>query len=167
MWLIQERGVRRRTGTPDRGGLVFYSNTGRILIYYPIVFKHLVPVNYSTDTPGDVVASGSSLVLPWAAADTRGLCSTLLYTGGSTVCHAIMLCRGSREGRRRGGEKEGRGNGGRGEGSRSGCWWQGSRSLGDRRVRWKEAFYGETGVMERSCAVARGKDINTGYENRN
>jgi hypothetical protein len=34
-----------------------------------------------------------------------------------------MLCRGSREGRRRGGEKEGRGNRGRGEGSRSDCWW--------------------------------------------
>jgi hypothetical protein len=27
-------------------------------------------------------------------------------------------------------------------------------------MRWKEACYGGTDVMERSCAVARGKDIN-------
>jgi hypothetical protein len=32
--------------------------------------------------------------------------------------------------------------------------------LGDRRMRWNEACYGGTGVMERPCAVARGKDIN-------
>jgi hypothetical protein len=30
-----------------------------------------------------------------------------------------------------------------------------------RRMRWKMACYGGTDVMERSCAVARGKDINT------
>jgi hypothetical protein len=36
----------------------------------------------------------------------------------------------------------------------------GARVIGDRRMRWKEACYGGTGVMERSCAVARGKDIN-------
>jgi hypothetical protein len=46
-------------------------------------------------------------------------------------------------------KKEGRGNGGRGEGSR----------LGDGKMRWMEACYGGTGVMERSCAMARGKDI--------
>ena len=28
-------------------------------------------------------------------------------------------------------------------------------------MRYKEACYGGTDVMERSCAVARGKDINT------
>ena len=28
-------------------------------------------------------------------------------------------------------------------------------------MRWKMACYGGTDVMERSCAVARGKDINT------
>jgi hypothetical protein len=27
-------------------------------------------------------------------------------------------------------------------------------------MRWKEACYGGTDVMERPCAVARGKDIN-------
>jgi hypothetical protein len=125
-----------------------------------IIFKYLEPVNYTNGTPGGFVASGSSLVLPRATADTRGQCSTLHYTGVSVVRCAIM-CKSSRGGRRRGGEKEGRGNGGRGEGSRSDCWWQGSRSLGDRRMRWKEACYGGAGVMERSCAVARGKDINT------
>ena len=57
---------------------------------------------------------------------------------------------------------QGRGNGGQGERERgrSDCWWQGSRSLGDRRTRWKEACYGGTDVMERSCAVARRIDIN-------
>jgi hypothetical protein len=74
-----------------------------------------------------------------------------------------VLCEGSRGGRRRGGEKEGRGNGAQqGERGRSDCWWKGSRGLGDRRMRWKEeARRGGTDVMERSCAVARGKDINT------
>ena len=62
----------RRTGTPDQGGLVFYSNAGRIPIIYPTIFKYQVPVNYTTGTPGDYVASGSSLVLPRAAAYTRG-----------------------------------------------------------------------------------------------
>jgi hypothetical protein len=32
--------IRRSTGTADRGGLVFYSNKGRILVYYPIMPKH-------------------------------------------------------------------------------------------------------------------------------
>jgi hypothetical protein len=113
IWLIQERGVRRRTGTADRGGLVTYSNTGRVLIYYPIISKHLVPATYTTGTPGGAVASGSSLVLPRAAADTRGQYSTLGYTGASIVRYSMQ---GQQRGRRRGGEKEGRGNGGRGEG---------------------------------------------------
>ena len=38
------------------------------------MFKHLAPVNYADGTPGDFVASDSSLVLPRAAADTRGQC---------------------------------------------------------------------------------------------
>jgi hypothetical protein len=89
IWLIQERGVRR-TGIQepqDRGGLVFYSNTNTSIvpIIYPIIFKYLVPVYYTTGTPGDFIASGSSLVLPRAAADTRGQYSALHYTleGGS------------------------------------------------------------------------------------
>ena len=36
------------------------------------------------------VASGSLLVLPRAAADTRWQYSTLHYTGGSTVCYAMQ-----------------------------------------------------------------------------
>ena len=109
IWLIREWGVRRRTGTPDRGGLVFYSNAGRIPIIYPtrIISKHLVPVNYATGTPVDVVASGSSLVLPRAAADTRGQYSTLRYTGASIVRYATQgQQRGAPERRREGGTRE-------------------------------------------------------------
>jgi hypothetical protein len=90
------------------------------------MFKCLVLVNYTTDTPGDFVASGSSLVLPRAAADTRGQYSTLhttLYRSQySTLCYARAAEGGAREeGRRR---DEGTGEGfGRGEGSRSGWWW--------------------------------------------
>jgi hypothetical protein len=89
--------------------LVFYSNinTGRILIYYPITFKHLVPVNYTTGAPGDAVASGSSLVLPRAAADTRGQYSTLHYTGVSIARYAMQgQQRGAPERRREGGTRE-------------------------------------------------------------
>jgi hypothetical protein len=35
------------------------------------------------------------------------------------------------------------------------------RNMVNSGVRWKEACYGGTDVMERSCAVARGKDINS------
>jgi hypothetical protein len=45
--------------------------TNIVPITYPIMSKYLVPVIYSIGTPGDVVASGSSLVLPRAAAGTR------------------------------------------------------------------------------------------------
>jgi hypothetical protein len=71
-------------------------------------------------TPGDLAASGSSLLLPRAPADTRGQHSTLHYTGASIVhyCYARAA-----EGGAGAGEEEGRGNGGRGEGSRSDCWW--------------------------------------------
>jgi hypothetical protein len=48
-------------------------------IQVPAVAQYTVPVVYSTGTPGGFVAPGSSLVLPRAAADTRGQHSTLLY----------------------------------------------------------------------------------------
>jgi hypothetical protein len=72
----------------------------------PIMLKHLVPVNYSDGTPGDVAASGSSLVLPRAVAGTRGQYSTLHYAGASIVRCAMQ---GQQRGRRRGGEKGGTG----------------------------------------------------------
>jgi hypothetical protein len=46
------------------------------------------PVIYSIGTPEDVVASGSSLVLPRAAAGTRD--STLHYTGASIARRAMQ-----------------------------------------------------------------------------
>jgi hypothetical protein len=59
---------------------------------------------------GDFVvasASGSSLVIPRAAADTGGQCSMLRYTGGSTVRHATQgQQRGAQERRREGGTRE-------------------------------------------------------------
>jgi hypothetical protein len=97
----------RITGTSDRGGLVFYSNTSIVPIICPIIFKYLGPVIYSTGTPGDVVASGSSLVLPRAAADTRGQHSTLRYAGASIVRYAMRgQQRGAQERRREGGTRE-------------------------------------------------------------
>jgi hypothetical protein len=103
--------VRRRTGTPDRGGLASYSNAGRMPIIYPTMSKCLVPVNYTAGTPGDVVASGSSLVRPRAAADTRGQCSALHCAGASVVRYAMQgQQRGAPERRREGGTRE-RGNG--------------------------------------------------------
>ena len=86
-------GVRNKNDDQpqDRGGLVFYSSKSIVPITCPITYKYrvLIPVIYtgSTGTPGDfVVASGSSLVLPGAAADTRGQYSTLHYTGASVQC---------------------------------------------------------------------------------
>jgi hypothetical protein len=96
----------------DRGVLVNSSNTSIAPITCPITYKYrvLIPVIYtgSTGTPGDfVVASGSSLVLPGAAADTRGQHSTLHYTGGSTVRYAMQgQQRGAQERRREGGTRE-------------------------------------------------------------
>jgi hypothetical protein len=75
------------------------------------ICKCLVPVKYTTGTPGDSVASGLSLVLPRAAANTRGQYSTLHYTGVSIVRYAMQgQQRGARERRREGGTRE-RGNG--------------------------------------------------------
>jgi hypothetical protein len=76
-----------------------------------------VPVNYSNGTPGDFVASGSSLLLLRAAADTRGQYSTLHSTRASIVRYATA-CKGSRGGRRRGGEDERRRDEGMGEGAK-------------------------------------------------
>ena len=103
-------GVR---GKKDRNPrwLVFCSNTGRIPAICPVMSKCLVPVNYAAGAPGDFVASGSSLVLPRAAADTRGQYSTLHYTGASIVRYAMQgQQRGAQERRREGGTRE-RGNG--------------------------------------------------------
>jgi hypothetical protein len=86
-------------------------------IIYPIMFKCLVPVNYATGAPGDFVASGSSLVLPRAAADTRGQHSTLHHAGVSIARYAIQGQQKGAPERRR---DEGREDGGRGEGSYSG-----------------------------------------------
>jgi hypothetical protein len=81
--------------------------TGIVPIIYPTMFKYQVPVIYATGAPGDFVASGSSLVLPRAAADTRGQYSTLHYTGGSTVRYAMQgQQRGAQERRREGGTRE-------------------------------------------------------------
>jgi hypothetical protein len=55
----------------------------------PAICKYLVPVNYSNGIPGGFVASGSSLLLPRAAADTRGQHSTLHYAGASIVHYAM------------------------------------------------------------------------------
>jgi hypothetical protein len=69
--------------------------------------------------------------------------------------------------RRKGGEKGERGKWGRDEGARSGCCWKGNMGLEDRRTRRKEvAEWGvlwAMGVIERSCAVAWGIDINTKF----
>jgi hypothetical protein len=83
------------------------------LFIYPIIFKCLVPVNYTTGAPGDFVASGSSLVLPRATAGARGQHSILHYTGTSIVRYAMQgQQRGTQERRRKGGTRE------RGEGRR-------------------------------------------------
>jgi hypothetical protein len=71
------------------------------------MFKCLVPANHATGAPGDFVASGSSLVLPRAAADTRGQHSTLHYTGVSIARYAVQeQQRGAQERRREGGRGE-------------------------------------------------------------
>jgi hypothetical protein len=102
----------------------WYSTLTRVeyLFIYPITFKCLAPVNYTTCTgaTGDFVASGSSLVLPRAAADARGKYSTLHYTGASIVRYAMQgQQRGAQEGRREGGTRE-RGNGAK-EFARAAC----------------------------------------------
>jgi hypothetical protein len=136
--------------------LVFYSNTGRISIIHPIIFKYLVPVNYTTGTPGDFVASGSSLVLPRAAADMRGQHSTLQvhYTGASIVRYAMQgQQRGAQERRREGGTRE------RGKGRR--------KSLGLLVVRLYSSpiafnWYYLSFFLRRHCARVGNKGVDLG-----
>jgi hypothetical protein len=68
MWLIQERGVRDKNDDQpqDRGWFCRMPNQPSTMP------KRLIPVNYTNCTPGDFVASGSSLVLPRNAAGTSG-----------------------------------------------------------------------------------------------
>jgi hypothetical protein len=78
-------------------------------ITYPTMFKfkYLAPVIYSAGATGDVAASGSSLVLPRVAADTRGQHSTLHYAGASIVHYAMRgQQRGAQERMREGGTRE-------------------------------------------------------------
>jgi hypothetical protein len=102
-----------------------------------------VPVIYTAGTPGDLVASGSSLVLPRAAADTRGQHSALHYTGGSTqhsaVCYAGTAERGA-------GEEERRRDEGTGDGAKEVARTAGGKAAGARarviggRGGWRHAM---------------------------
>jgi hypothetical protein len=65
--------------------------------------------------------------------------------------------RGAQERRREGGEGAKAKEVARTVGGKAAGAWV----IGDRRMRWMEACYGRTDTMERSCAVAREKDINT------
>ena len=104
--------------------MVNYSNTSIVPIVYPITYKYRVPVIYATGAPGDFVASGSSLVLPRAATDTRGQYSTLLYAIQEAVQYYTVFYAGAAE--RGAGEEERRRDEGTGdgacEGRRSDCW---------------------------------------------
>jgi hypothetical protein len=110
-------------------------STSIVPAIYPIIHKYLVPVIYSIGTPGNLVASGSSLLLPRAAVDTRGQYSTLRYTGASIVRCAMrgqqqqrgaqeMLGVGSPPASSTGEEERRRdeGTGGQSERGRSDCW---------------------------------------------
>jgi hypothetical protein len=116
------RGTKDRNLRIEVYWYVNYSNTSIVPITYPITCKYRVPVIYRTLELGLQGTSSSLRARRWCSLGpprTRA---------GSIACYALqeavqcaMLCRGSRGGRRRGGEKEGRGNGGWGEGSRSEC----------------------------------------------
>jgi hypothetical protein len=101
-------GVRGKKDRNPRS--VYWCSTlirAEYLFVYPIIFKCLVPVNYTTGTPGGFVTSGSSLVLPRAAADTRGQYNTPHYTGVSIVRYAMQgQKRGAQERRREGGTRD-------------------------------------------------------------
>ena len=102
---------------------------------WPIISKYLVPVIYSIGSPGGFVASGSSLVFPRAAADTRGQYSTLHYTGASVVRYAMQEQQGRAQERRRERRDEGTGEGTK-EGARNvGGKATGAWVLGDRGMR--------------------------------
>ena len=65
-------GVR---GTKDKNLRTEVDCRSAVPIICPIISKYLVPVIYGICTTGDVVASGSSLVLPRAAADSVARCT--------------------------------------------------------------------------------------------
>jgi hypothetical protein len=90
---------------------------------------YLVPVIYATGTPGDFVAPGSSLVLPRAAADTRGQYDTLHYTWRqySTACYAGAAERGA-------GEEERRRDEGTGDGAKEVARTAGGKAAGARVI---------------------------------
>jgi hypothetical protein len=89
-----------------------------------LLFHNLVSSTGTGNTPGDFIASGSSLVLPRDAADTRGQYSTLHYTGGSAVRYAMQgQQRGAQERRREGGTRE------RGTGRRKPLQAAGARAI--------------------------------------
>ena len=79
-----------------------------------------MPVNYTTGTPGDAAASGSSLVLPLprAAAGKRGQHSTLHYTGVSVARYAMQ----GRAAEGGAGEEERTRDEGMGEGAKEVFW---------------------------------------------
>jgi hypothetical protein len=81
-------------GAKDWGLVIEVGCALIVPIIYPIISKYLVPLIYSTGTPGDVVASGSLLVLLRAAAGTRGKLSTLHYTGASIVRYSMQKQQG-------------------------------------------------------------------------
>jgi hypothetical protein len=117
-------GVR---GTKDRNLRTEGDYRNIVPIIYPIIFKYLVPVIYSIGTPGGVVASGSSLVLPRAAADTRGQYSTLRYTGPSVVRYAM---RGKQRGAQGAGEEERRRDEGTGDRAKEAARTAGGKAAG-------------------------------------
>ena len=98
----------------------------------------------------DVVASASSLVLPRAVTDMRGRHSTLHYILASA--RYGVLCRSSREGRRRGDEREDKGmrEGAKGEGA----WVMGGEVEG--------GVLRTTDVMDISTSATRDLGIDLG-----
>jgi hypothetical protein len=106
----QKKGVVNSgaRGKKDRNLRTEVGCRSAVSIIYPTMFKCLAPVIYGAGAPGDFFASGSSLVLPRAAADTRGLQhSTLHCTGASTARYPVRgQQRGAQERRRGGGTRE-------------------------------------------------------------
>jgi hypothetical protein len=64
--------------------------TSIVPVVCPATFKCLAPVICGAGAPEGFVASGSSLVLPRAAAGTRGKHSTLHCAGASTMRRAMQ-----------------------------------------------------------------------------
>jgi hypothetical protein len=113
--------------------------------------KHLASADYSDGAPGGVVASGSSLVLPRAAAGTRGQHSTLPHRSYSSYARAAEGGAGEEERRRDEGTGERAKEVARAVGGKARAWVMQQEDEVEGRALW------EAGVMERSCAVARKK----------